>query len=550
MQTSPVSAEITGNAQIHPELQPLAEQLQAQLWGLLPGFHRLVFEDGMVLLTLCIGDAKTMLREQSFEADSIYLDALGPDPDSDSWNVHTLKVIARCCRRGTRLTTSTNARSVQDALAQCGFVVERITGLAGEVDYLQGQYNPAWEPKKTRHALNRRTASSCVVIGAGVAGAAVAASLARRGWRVVVLDSENTPASGASGLPAGVLAPHISPDDSLLSRLSRSGVRATLQQAHALLQAGIDWDKTGVLERDIDRVRKLPAAWRQDFFPEARDWVQTATPEQLFRCGLPESEMALWHLQAGWIKPSSLVKAWLATPGIEWRGQAKAGQLLRQAGVWQVLDTAGQELAQAELVVLAAGFATRDLGNNARSANTPENGNTPHLALQAIRGQVTWALHEPGTAHKLPDVPVNGHGSFIPALPVGTSMAWATGATFERDNTSVKNQPQDDLINFSRFQTLLPAIANQLKDQFSSESINAWAGVRCVTPSRLPALGSLGLTDLWVCSGMGSRGLTFAALCAELLAAQLHAEPLPVEHRLAHALLPQLVASASLDNFL
>jgi tRNA 5-methylaminomethyl-2-thiouridine biosynthesis bifunctional protein len=41
---------------------------------------------------------------------------------------------------------------------------------------------------------------------------------------------------------------------------------------------------------------------------------------------------------------------------------------------------------------------------------------------------------------------------------------------------------------------------------------------------------------------MGSRGLTFAALCAELLAARLHAEPLPVEQRLAHALLPQRAA--------
>jgi tRNA 5-methylaminomethyl-2-thiouridine biosynthesis bifunctional protein len=35
---------------------------------------------------------------------------------------------------------------------------------------------------------------------------------------------------------------------------------------------------------------------------------------------------------------------------------------------------------------------------------------------------------------------------------------------------------------------------------------------------------------------MGSRGLTFAALCAELLAARLHAEPLPLPARLAAAL--------------
>jgi tRNA 5-methylaminomethyl-2-thiouridine biosynthesis bifunctional protein len=33
--------------------------------------------------------------------------------------------------------------------------------------------------------------------------------------------------------------------------------------------------------------------------------------------------------------------------------------------------------------------------------------------------------------------------------------------------------------------------------------------------------------------------LSFAALCAELLAAQLHAEPLPLELRLAEALLPR-----------
>jgi tRNA 5-methylaminomethyl-2-thiouridine biosynthesis bifunctional protein len=35
---------------------------------------------------------------------------------------------------------------------------------------------------------------------------------------------------------------------------------------------------------------------------------------------------------------------------------------------------------------------------------------------------------------------------------------------------------------------------------------------------------------------MGSRGLTFAALCGELLAARLHGEPLPLEPRLAAAL--------------
>jgi tRNA 5-methylaminomethyl-2-thiouridine biosynthesis bifunctional protein len=34
------------------ELRPLGEQLAEQWWGLLPGVHRLSFDDGQVLLTL------------------------------------------------------------------------------------------------------------------------------------------------------------------------------------------------------------------------------------------------------------------------------------------------------------------------------------------------------------------------------------------------------------------------------------------------------------------------------------------------------------------
>ncbi|MFZ3220859.1 MAG: hypothetical protein WA174_12540, partial [Rhodoferax sp.] len=41
---------------------------------------------------------------------------------------------------------------------------------------------------------------------------------------------------------------------------------------------------------------------------------------------------------------------------------------------------------------------------------------------------------------------------------------------------------------------------------------------------------------LWLCVGMGSRGLSFTALCAELLAARLGAEPLPVEFSLSRSL--------------
>ncbi|MEP6964210.1 MAG: FAD-dependent 5-carboxymethylaminomethyl-2-thiouridine(34) oxidoreductase MnmC, partial [Polaromonas sp.] len=529
----PASAtDMLRSAQTHPELLPFARELQRQLWGLLPGFHRLVLESGQVLLTLCVGDAKAMLRESWFEADSVYLDGFSPQRNPDIWDVHTFKAVARCCRRGARIATWTVARSVRDALGQCGFIVEKVPGSPPKRDNLQGEYNPVWAPKTTRAAPQRRAASRCIVIGAGLAGAAVAASLARRGWQVTVLDAAPGPASGASGLPAGVIAPHVSPDDSVLSRLSRSGIRAMLQQADELLQAGSDWHATGVLEHCVEHSRKRPAAWLADqpLADAAHDWTRTATPEQLARCALPLATRALWHVQGGWINPARLVQAWLAAPGVNWRGNAAASRLRRKGGKWQVLDEAGQELASAELVVLAAGYATRALAVTA--------GVERPLALQAIRGQVSWALHKPGAADALPDFPVNGHGSLIPAVPLAEGLAWITGSSFERDNISSQSCPDDDAHNLGKLQTLLPSLASGLQASLINGQINSWAGVRCATPSRLPALGPLESPDLWVCSGMGSRGLSFAALCAELLAARLHGEPLPVELRLANALLP------------
>ena len=543
LQAFPGSAsDMLRTVETHSELLPLAKQLKHQSWGLLPGIHRLVFEGGRVLFTLCIGDAKAMLREASFEADSVYLDGFGPLRNPNIWDVHTLKAVARRCRRGTRVATSTLARDVRDRLAQCGFVMHEVPGTPPECNNLQGEYQPAWEPKKSRIFAVPIVPARCCVVGAGLAGSAVAASLARRGWQVTVFDAAGTPAAGASSLPAGVLAPHVSIDDSLLSRLSRSGIRATLQQLEALLQSGSDWCLSGVLEHCVEHSRKLPAAWQkgQALADTASDWTLPATPAQLADCSLPPDTPALWHDKAGWVKPASLVRAWLATPGVTWRGNAEVCRLASRGDVWQLFDVSGQELGSAELVVLAAGHTSCALAASA--------GLTSPLALQAVRGQVTWALQAPGQADTPPPFPINGYGSLVPAVPLAGGMAWVTGSTFERNSTSVEVRPDDDQRNFEKLQTLLPAAAQALGPAIAAGEVQGWAGIRCATPGRLPALGPLlDVPGVWVCSGMGSRGLSFAALCGELLAARLHGEPLPVEQRLADALDPHYAARKACD---
>jgi tRNA 5-methylaminomethyl-2-thiouridine biosynthesis bifunctional protein len=347
-----------------------------------------------------------------------------------------------------------------------------------------------------------------------------------------VLDAHAAPAGGASGLPAGLLVPHVSPDNSLLSRLSRSGVRATLQQAQALLKHGLDWQASGVLERRLDGSSGLPADW-----PEAgRDWSQPASATQLQNMG-SGPETACWHLRAGWVKPASLVNALLAQPGISWRGNVEVTRMEREpgSGLWQLYGSQGELLAQTNLVVLAAAYACGKL------LQRP-------LPLQAIRGQLSWGLQPTAqstagaAARSFPDFPVNGHGSFLSGVPTDEGLVWLAGAGFTRDRNDSRIEPQDQLDNLARLQVLLPGVAAQLAADFQKATVRAWAGVRCASPDRLPLVGPVDPAQqagLWINSAMGSRGLSFAVLCAELLAARLHHEPLPLDTRMAQALSAQ-----------
>jgi tRNA 5-methylaminomethyl-2-thiouridine biosynthesis bifunctional protein len=82
---------------------------------------------------------------------------------------------------------------------------------------------------------------------------------------------------------------------------------------------------------------------------------------------------------------------------------------------------------------------------------------------------------------------------------------------------------------------LLPDVAQRLAPLFESGKVHAWAGVRCASSDRRPLVGQLE-PGLAISTAMGSRGLTFAMLCAQVLAARLHDEPLPIERRLAASL--------------
>lgn len=553
----PEPADLLRSAAPFPELQPLARQLADAWQGLLPGVHRLEFEGGRVQLTLAVGDVDAALRQLGGRHDSIYLDGFNPAHNPRMWTLPVLKAVARLARRGARAATWCVAASVRHDLQQCGFAVQRVPGLPPKRHALQARYDPPW-PLRRRVRSDQLTCprpARCVVVGAGVAGASVAWSLAQRGWQVTVLDRGDAPCAGASGIPVGLVAPHVSPDDCPLSQLTRAGVRATFSRAQALLIAGRDYALTGILQRHAPGVCRLPPDWAA-FAPTLATQPATLPAEhpttqaraQDVGLSLDANHPALWHAQAGWLRPAALVSALLAAPGVDWRPRSPVAALQPAAQGWQVLDPSGESLAQAELVVLAAGFDTLQLLPDAA-----------RLPLHALRGQVSCGPM-PAAEHAWsgPAFPVMGDGHLVTHIPGLGGPWWQTGATFQRARTDTRPLPEDDAANRAQLAHLLPAAA-ALAPSWSSPQRHSWAGVRATLPNHLPALGAwmpgqrpalrsvrepdTALTPerlpLHLCTGFGARGLTLAVLCAEILAATLHDEPLPV----ASSLLPQLRAS-------
>ena len=300
-----------------------------------------------------------------------------------------------------------------------------------------------------------------------------------------MLDSAPLPASGASGLPVGLYAPYVSADNNFTSQITDIGVEFTRKLAKRLLIEGMDWQSSGLMTRKYGELEK-------------------------------------WHANAGWIKPAALVKACLSQTNISWRGNCQVKRLVQDGDLWTLLGNDDQVITQADMVVIAASSQSTELLNTIPAA--------PKLNFQAVRGQVTHGNLDNRAPTKTPTYPINGGGSYIE-----TDTEWLIGATYDRDNLSLDASIRDQVENFERLESLVPENAARLKPSFELGLVKNWVGIRCATTDRLPVVGKIA-QGLWVCTAMASRGLTFAPLCAELLARQCEGEELPLNPRLVKAL--------------
>ena len=393
----------------------------------------------------------------------------------------------------------------------------------------------------------------CSGIGAGVAGAACAHVLADRGWQVKLLDMAKEPCAAASGVPVGVVSCHASPDDNPLSQLTRAGLQATVRFAKEHLIEGQDWSACGVLERRLADAHNTKKPWQEpDIDSVWFSHVQLAQSEQLHQAGLTDdSSHDLWQPQGAWIKPLALVRALLSNDDILFMGlhEVESMQKSPATGEWQLrlknhmpIPSMGSShtyaTETAPHVVIATGAQTPDFLNQVLYE--------PDMGLHPIAGQVSWGLQAPLLDEALPTFAVNGHGSFVAHVPTTDGLAWYSGSTFDRHQSHLIATDEAHAHNRQRLSELLPAVADTLASQWNDTTqIKAWNGVRCASINRLPKLGLLDekrLPGLHMLSALGSRGLTLALLCAQVVADRMEGKPPALSEALLKAMqceLPQ-----------
>lgn len=522
-----------------PELAPLAEELQRHWPELTPGFHRLEFENGQVVLTLAFGEAIACVPQFSSEIDAIYLDGFSPEKNPQMWSPRLLNEIALLSKPGTTLATWAVAAAVRDALSHAGFALERQPGFAGRNRMLVGHFpTPTDIPEYRRHQKTEAAPGSstslrrdAIVIGAGLAGSLIAERLCQRGWHVDLFDRQPAAAGETSGNLTAIMLPMLSLDDNRASRLNRACYLYALRQVARWQQSGekIDGAACGVLHvtRDAEHEVKQHEILSRSQFPKSYvRWVDQA--EACALAGAPVSSGGWWFGGGAWWNPVTLCQAALRQAGRNLRTHFSTSvERIEQDdnGDWSIFDVTGRRLATASQLVLACAHDILRLPQSA------------HLPLLRFRGQMT---HLPAPADSPLKCVVCQEGYVSPRYREHICV----GASFHRGGEPDLSE-SDHLANLARLESMLPGYAATL----NSLDIAGRVGFRPISPDKLPMLGPLHQPDatprgrdlssvkrwqgLHVATGYGARGLSWSALMAELLASQINDDPLPVEADLA-----------------
>ncbi|MDY0206997.1 MAG: bifunctional tRNA (5-methylaminomethyl-2-thiouridine)(34)-methyltransferase MnmD/FAD-dependent 5-carboxymethylaminomethyl-2-thiouridine(34) oxidoreductase MnmC [Pseudomonas sp.] len=561
-----------------PQLSELSEQLLEQYIAIHTGFQHIQLDHGRITLTLLIGDVLEMLQQVDGQIDAWFLDGFAPSKNPDMWNEQVFAQLARLATNNTTLATFTSAGFVRRGLIAAGFAMLRVPGFGRKREMLAGPYQPAddavtpkkisapWFARPEQHDLAPEQRHA-IVIGAGLAGCASAASLAARGWRVTLIEQHAKIAQEASGHAQGILYLKLSAHHTELSRFILAGFGHTRRLLESLsstkttpspsAQATLsqdDWDICGILQLAFNDKEHKRFATLAEHFPT--DLLHAVSAEQASKLAGVELEYSgLFYPEAGWVNPPALCQVLSQHPLIMLKNTEHALTLSQDAEQqWQVHTEKGL-LAEAPVVVLC------------NAANVAQFNQTQHLPLNPVRGQTTQLPAT--TASQAINCVICADGYISPARH-GTHTL---GASFNFGENSQEATLAEHYSNLDLLHEISPSLKiHCATDALDVTTLQGHAAFRCTSIDYLPLVGPVAQHDafmqtyadlrkdarlplqqscpwhhgLYVNTAHGSRGLISAPLAAELLAAWICTEPLPLPVDIAQQCQPNRFALRTL----
>ena len=499
--------------------------------------HRLVFEAGRVELMLAVGDVRGWLTELVAEVDAFRIDETAALAARSTLEPRDGRACARLAGpRATLLSAHADA-AWAGAWASAGF------RLLPDSPPLEMRSKARFEPDFTprRPVARQRGASAtpstvaphALVIGAGLAGCASAWALAGQGWRSTLLERHAEPAREASGNAAGLFHGIVHAQDGVHTRFNRAAALAATGAVRAAIERGVPGDAGGLLRLETT-MNPAQMQARLDHLGLPPAYVRAVDAHEASAIAGIALPWPCWHYPGGgWVEPGGLARAFLARAGAlaSLRVDQAVAALRRGGAGWAALDARGTVLAEAPSVVLAnAGDAMRLLDE-------------PAWPIDNVRGQVSTVA---AARLALPRVPIAGHGYLLPAV-AGRAVF---GATAQPGDVDAAVRDADHAANLEQLARLIGHAHGLVPAELEGRT-----GWRCSAADRLPVIGAVPDTSvsatrsdqprfvprvpgLFVNIALGSRGITWSALGAQVLASWVTGSPAPLEAGLLDAIDP------------
>lgn len=527
------------------------------------GIHNLFFYGGRIRLSLLLGNPPDLFSSLSL-GEKAHLDGY-LKPSVDTWFInnsdasnHTLfNALAMLSDTTTDFTATSAFKTTDSQMTKAGFIPTASHQVKDSQWVLRGWYIKTTDVKIPQKRANRslfwhineqRTKSPSdrhiTILGAGIAGCTAASALAQRGYSVTVIDRHEQAGGEGSGNQQAVVYPKISHRNDPLPRINFSAMLHASHFYQPLWRAGIG-SQCGVLVLAHTQNIECDQRALDQRLEQQTDWARLIEGEDLYQAsGIKlATGCAIFFPKLGWLPPAEVCAHLLQHPNIQMQ-KAEITQLQRceKRRAWRLLDAGGNSAATAETLVIANAYGCSQFSQ------------TNFLPIQKVRGQIT---HLPATSSSqaLRTV-ICGRGYLIPAH----KDLHSCGATYDKGLEDLTLRERDHQQNITHLATSDIQLGALFAD-VDTAYLGGRAQFRCTTQDYLPIVGAVPdveqmridfddlrrdarsqitatgryLPNLFVHCGLGSRGLCYAPLTAELLACEIANElpPLELELRLA-----------------